>query len=271
MVDYTITEYALTDSLLTFYFSSAVMAPHFAPDLSKASLLFSNASVAATVAAYMNNILLNNPTTRALVAMAQTSTPWNSDDFNGFGVERKKILDMVKTDSNNPIMLGGDLHDSWAWTMYEGGNKSGTPVAVNLGCPGVTSPGWGGFLGPALSGLAPTIGGTSNVYKLIDDMFYQQNPGLKYAETRNKGFFVVKATKASHTVEYILNSPSTILSSTSCRRTSIEPDEEDPPHLRFMSSFAVNPADVTPPKTFWTRAFWQRVASPPALPLTTSS
>jgi phosphodiesterase/alkaline phosphatase D-like protein len=108
------------------------MAYHIGPDLSAASQLFSNATVAATVAAYMNNILVGagGGTTRALVAMAQTSTPWNSDDFNGFGVERAKILNMVKTDSNNPILLGGDLHDSWAWTMYEGGNKSGIPMLL---------------------------------------------------------------------------------------------------------------------------------------------
>ena len=210
------------DKTLTIFLSLKVMAYHIAPDLSVASQLFSNTTVAATVAAYMNGVLSNaaSTTLRALVAMAQTSTPWNSDDFNGFGAERAKILNMVKTDSNNPIILGGDLHDSWAWTMYEGGNKTGTPVAVNLGCPGVTSPGWGGFLGGVLAGLDSTLGGVSNRFKLIDDMFYQQNPGLKYAETWNKGFFVVKATKLSHTAEYFHNSPSTILSNYSAARAA---------------------------------------------------
>ena len=198
------------------------MAYHIGPDITKAPQLFSDPAVAAIVASFVNATLFSasGATLRALVAMSQTSSPWNSDDFNGFGVERAKILDMVKTSSNNPIILGGDLHDSWAWTMYEGGNKTGTPVAVNLGAPGVTSPGWGAFLGPALSPLAPSIGGIDNVYKLVDDIFYAVNPGLKYAETGNKGFFVVKATKTTHTVEYIHNTRATLLTNYSAARAA---------------------------------------------------
>jgi len=51
--------------------------------------------------------------------------------------------------ANNPIILSGDLHDSWVWTLYEGGQMDGKPAAVNLGCPGVSSPGWGPFLSGA--------------------------------------------------------------------------------------------------------------------------
>jgi len=75
---------------------------------------------------------------RAAAAMANTQTTWNRDDWNSFGHERAQILDVCKNDANNTIILGGDLHDSWAWTLYEGGNMTGTPVAVNLGALGVT-------------------------------------------------------------------------------------------------------------------------------------
>ena len=82
---------------------------------------------------------------RALTAQAVTSTPWNRDDFSGFAHEQRQILDVVKAASNNPIILAGDLHDSYAWTLYEGGEVDGTPCAVNLVGPGVTSPVCGTF------------------------------------------------------------------------------------------------------------------------------
>jgi PhoD-like phosphatase len=199
------------------------MAYHIAPNLNRASQLFNNATIAAIVQQYVNGVFNSSAgtTARILVAMDQTSTPWNSDDFNGFGVERAKMLEITKNDANNAIMIGGDLHDSWAWTMYEGGNKTGpAPVAVNLGCPGVSSPGWGPALFPVLQGLSSTLGGTDAVYDLIENLFYQQNPGLRYADVQNKGFFVVKATRTTHTVEYIHNSPATMLTNFSAARAA---------------------------------------------------
>jgi hypothetical protein len=150
---------------------------------------------------------------RALIAMAQTSTPFNSDDFNGFGVERAAILNIAKDNTNNPIILGGDLHDSWAWKLYEGGTKTGTPVAVNLGCPGVTSPGFGEAVYPFLQPIRFLLGGTNDAYRLLDNLFYRENPGLVYANTQDKGFFAVKATATSHTTEYFHVTKTTLLQS----------------------------------------------------------
>lgn len=77
---------------------------------------------------------------RALTAQSITATPWNRDDFSGFAHEQKKILNVFKSVANNPIVLAGDLHDGYAWQLFEGGAVNGTPCAVNLVCPGVTSP-----------------------------------------------------------------------------------------------------------------------------------
>lgn len=120
--------------------------------------------------------------------------PWNPDDFNGFGAERAAILDMAKEYANNPIILGGDLHDSFAWTLYDKGNMTGDPVAVNLGVTGVTSPGWGPGLYPFLKDLEPILGGTDTVYELMNQMYEGENPGKVHANVQYKGFYAVKAT-----------------------------------------------------------------------------
>ena len=77
---------------------------------------------------------------RSLSAMALTDVPWNRDDYSGFANEQRQILSAFKEVSRNPIVLAGDLHDGYAWQLYENGALNGTPCAVNLVCPGVTSP-----------------------------------------------------------------------------------------------------------------------------------
>jgi len=57
---------------------------------------------------------------RAMTAMEELRVPWNADGYDGYSHERAELLDMFKTAANNVIVLAGDLHDSWAWTLYEG-------------------------------------------------------------------------------------------------------------------------------------------------------
>ena len=190
------------------------MGPLIGPNLDEATKLISF-FVRPLVGLYFRIVLRTEAAApgRVLVAMAQTKTPLNSDDFNGFGVERAEILKIAKENTNNPIILGGDLHDSWAWKLFEGGNITGTPVAVNLGCPGVSSPGFGAAVSPFLLPIKALLGRENGVYRLIDNMFYRENPGLVYANTRDKGFFAVKATPASHVAEFFLVSAETLLQS----------------------------------------------------------
>jgi hypothetical protein len=91
---------------------------------------------------------------------------------------------------------------------------------VNLGGPGVTSPGWGSFALSILSGLEPILGGRDAAFSLFHQGWRQSNPSLVYAETQNKGFFAVKATKTTHTAEYFLIKPNTTLSTFSAARAA---------------------------------------------------
>jgi alkaline phosphatase D len=163
---------------------------------------YAPANSAPFVKAYTNAIL-NDPGSfifRAAVAMDLTDTPYNRDGFDGFAYERANLLNGFAKHTNNPIILGGDLHDSWAWTLYEAGNMSGKPAAVNLGCPGVTSPGWGPLISGLFAPLVGPLGGQDNVYKLIADNFVGINTGLVFADIQKKGFVAVKATQVSDSV-----------------------------------------------------------------------
>lgn len=198
------------------------MAPHIGPNLLLSPRLISNPFTRVLVRAYIFILLRSKPAglARALVAMAQNEIPFNADDFNGFGAERAAILKIAKENSTNPIILGGDLHDSWAWILHEGGNITGTPVAVNLGCPGVTSPGFGAAAYPLLQALERFLGGPDGVFQLLNGLFKQQNPGLVFGDTQYKGFYAVKATQSTHTAEYIHIKRETILSDFATARSA---------------------------------------------------
>ena len=94
------------------------MAPHLPPNLDKWSELV-HPSVAGIVKGYTDAVLASPQSfvLRAGVAMAITKIPWNSDGFDGFAHERSKLIEGFAEHTNNPIILGGDLHDSWAWTL----------------------------------------------------------------------------------------------------------------------------------------------------------
>lgn len=72
---------------------------------------------------------------RSTAALSMFNISQGMDDWNGAGPERARILEVMKENSITPMVLGGDLHTSWAFTLYEGGGPSGTgdPVAINLG------------------------------------------------------------------------------------------------------------------------------------------
>jgi len=161
--------------------------------------------------AFLENFVstgLRNPTfgaaLRALVAMSIKRIPLYADCWDGFAHERALLLDGLKKNTNNAIILGGDSHDSWAYTLFEDGYLGGEKVAVNLNAPSVTSGGYGLVLGALFSVVAGAIGGAENLLKIFQDSFVADNSGLVYAELNRKGFIAVTATKEKHVAEYIL-------------------------------------------------------------------
>ena len=122
-----------------------MMAPQVPPSFVKLFEFIVDPTISPLVKLLIDAVLAHQSgyLFRGLVAMAITKTPWNLDAFDGFAYERSKLIEGFAKHTNNPIILFGDSHDSWASTLYENGYMDGKSRAVNLGCPGVTSPGWG--------------------------------------------------------------------------------------------------------------------------------
>ena len=128
-----------------------MMGPNSLPDLSTLYKLVPNPTLAAGVKAYCNALLSASAGLRAVSALAANSVEFNRDDYGGFNYERKQLISMFKRSAKNAIVWGGDLHDSFAWVLYEGlANQTGNAVAVNIGGPAVTSAGLAPLLLPAL-------------------------------------------------------------------------------------------------------------------------
>ena len=162
-------------------------------------------SVAPLVKGTMDFILSseNGLVGRIGSAMAAFDVEWNLDDFGGFPEERKAIMAMAKSSANNMVVLGGDLHDGYAWILRDDGANEGEPVAINLGTPSVTSPGFSAALFPFFASIYDDIGGDDGFYSMMEKAWLRQNAAnLRLSQFRYSGFVAVKATRETHTAEY---------------------------------------------------------------------
>lgn len=182
---------------------NTMMGHYVLPDLSK---FYLEAPEAAQddVEEYFDALLRSEQglTYRIIAALKAVDIEWNMDDYSGFHAERARIIEMAKNSANNMIVLGGDLHDGFAWVLVEGGLIGGEPVAVNLGTASVTSPGLAPVVVPAFGPIADAVGGEDGIYDILTNGFVNANPNLKFASLRYKGFTAVKATATSHTAEW---------------------------------------------------------------------
>jgi alkaline phosphatase D len=119
-------------------------------------------------------------TPQELAILGQPSIPYNLDAWDGYFVARETVLATARALNKNLVVLSGDTHNAWASDLAD---IRGNAVGVELGGPGVTSPGFEAFFpdeNPAAvaAGLEQIIG------------------PLVYAETEHRGYMIVTATAA---------------------------------------------------------------------------
>jgi phosphodiesterase/alkaline phosphatase D-like protein len=132
------------------------------------------------------------PAEQALFA-EPTKIPYNLDAWDGYGVERERILQTALALGKRLISLAGDTHNAWAGvldTMSDAAKPAGTVAAVEFATPGVTSPGFEKYLPGAdayIRAKYPAVDG-------LDGLFQGYTNGLKYADLNRRGFLDLTIT-----------------------------------------------------------------------------
>ena len=70
--------------------------------------------------------------------LAQDELPLNLDNWDGYSACRDRVFRSLEKYAKNPIVLSGDSHNAWAFNLK---NNKGEPVGIEIGAPGITSPG----------------------------------------------------------------------------------------------------------------------------------
>ena len=129
------------------------------------------------------------------LAMVDTVMPYNLDAWDGYPVERERLLAQLKQLNKPVIALAGDTHNAWhnALTL-----EDGTFVATEIATPGVTSPGMEHYLSMD-DAAAKTL--AEDLPLLIKD--------LAYCNLHQRGFLSLEVTASQavatwHFVDAIL-------------------------------------------------------------------
>ena len=119
--------------------------------------------------------------------------PFNLDAWDGYPACRDRVLGDLKSNANNPVVLAGDTHNAWAFNLRD---QAQQPVGVEIGTPGITSPGLESFL-PANSGK-------------LKDALMESSPELHAVDTEHRGWTELtlspsEMTSTWHFVDSVLN------------------------------------------------------------------
>jgi alkaline phosphatase D len=75
---------------------------------------------------------------KGMLSLAQLGLPLNLDAWDGYPVARAQLYEDLLNHAVNPISLAGDTHNAWAFNLR---NDQGEAVGIEVGTPGISSPG----------------------------------------------------------------------------------------------------------------------------------
>ena len=70
--------------------------------------------------------------------LAPAQMPFNLDAWDGYAACRDRVFSSFAEHGTNPVVLAGDTHNAWAFNLAD---SNGQAVGVEVGTPGVSSPG----------------------------------------------------------------------------------------------------------------------------------
>jgi alkaline phosphatase D len=109
--------------------------------------------------------------------LEKLNLPLNLDAWDGYPACRERVFNAIKEYGTNCVSLAGDTHNAWAFNLAD---EKGTPVAVELATPGVSSPGLEAYL-PVKSDI-------------ITSAMLEKSPELVYLNAKDRGWMEISIT-----------------------------------------------------------------------------
>lgn len=117
--------------------------------------------------------------------LARDKMPFNLDAWDGYPNCRDRVFDMARKAGASIISFAGDTHNAWGFEMAD---KHG-PVAIEIGTPGVSSPGLETYL-PIESGI-------------LEAALKDASKELVFANSHQRGWTEVTLSQEAITVQWL--------------------------------------------------------------------
>jgi alkaline phosphatase D len=128
----------------------------------------------------------------ATVMASRLGIPLNMDAWDGYPAARARLLASAQRQGVSLVVLAGDSHNAWA-NQLENDRR---PAGVEFATQSVSSPGFESYL----RGVPP---------QQLAQQMVAANPGLRWAETSQRGYTHVQLTPAAAVAEWRFSAPVT--------------------------------------------------------------
>lgn len=112
-----------------------------------------------------------------LQSLGREGLPLNLDAWDGYPVARERVAHMLHQVKANTVVLAGDTHNAWAFNLSD---EAGHAIGVEIGTPGVSSPGMENYIPIPAEQLAQKL--------------KEASPGLVAVDTAQRGWSEVILT-----------------------------------------------------------------------------
>ncbi|WP_374763190.1 alkaline phosphatase D family protein [Yunchengibacter salinarum] len=125
---------------------------------------------------------LDRQTFGFFMMLARYGLPFNLDAWDGYPAARARLLAAFKAAGATPVMLAGDTHNGWAFSLRpEKSDETTPPTAVEWGTMGVSSPGLESYV-PADPAL-------------VREKLLAASPELEWMDPTHRGWLEVELTR----------------------------------------------------------------------------
>jgi alkaline phosphatase D len=122
---------------------------------------------------------------RQLQSLEKLGLPFNLDAWDGYPACRQRVFEQLINNACNPIVLAGDTHNAWVFNLAD---DNGRAVGVEIGTPGISSPGM--------------ESDTSTIPEQLAAAFKKASTELVDLDTSHRGWAEVTLTPAQMTNQW---------------------------------------------------------------------